>query len=42
MHVHDSATSSALEVKAIEDVVATVERTQRARDADGFLSLFHP
>ncbi|MBT2676658.1 SgcJ/EcaC family oxidoreductase [Streptomyces sp. ISL-14] len=28
--------------KAIEQVVATVERTQRAKDADGFLALFHP
>lgn len=28
--------------KAIEDVVATVQRTQRDRDAEGFLELFHP
>ncbi|MDF3145069.1 MULTISPECIES: SgcJ/EcaC family oxidoreductase [unclassified Streptomyces] len=28
--------------KAVEQVVATVERTQRAKDADGFLALFHP
>ncbi|WP_246101240.1 SgcJ/EcaC family oxidoreductase [Streptomyces cyaneus] len=28
--------------KAIEQVVATVERTQRAKDAEGFLALFHP
>ncbi|MFC8594925.1 SgcJ/EcaC family oxidoreductase [Streptomyces atroolivaceus] len=34
--------TDAADIKAIEDVVATVERTQRARDADGFLSLFHP
>ncbi|MFD3556604.1 SgcJ/EcaC family oxidoreductase [Streptomyces goshikiensis] len=27
---------------AIADVVATVERTQRAKDAEGFLALFHP
>lgn len=30
------------DIKAIEEVVATVERTQRAKDADGFLALFHP
>ncbi|GHB82331.1 hypothetical protein GCM10010347_61590 [Streptomyces cirratus] len=29
-------------VKAIAEVVATVERTQRAKDAEGFLALFHP
>ncbi|OEJ22433.1 SgcJ/EcaC family oxidoreductase [Streptomyces subrutilus] len=26
----------------IAEVVATVERTQRAKDAEGFLALFHP
>ncbi len=30
------------DIKAIHEVVATVERTQRARDVDGFLELFHP
>ncbi|MFG3249834.1 SgcJ/EcaC family oxidoreductase [Streptomyces sp. NPDC048187] len=30
------------DIKAIEDVVAAVERTQRAKDAEGFLTLFHP
>ncbi|MGC9496551.1 SgcJ/EcaC family oxidoreductase [Streptomyces sp. WG7] len=30
------------DVKAIQEVVATVERTQRAKDAEGFLALFHP
>ncbi|MFG2713499.1 SgcJ/EcaC family oxidoreductase [Streptomyces goshikiensis] len=30
------------ENEAIADVVATVERTQRAKDAEGFLALFHP
>ncbi|MFF3676221.1 SgcJ/EcaC family oxidoreductase [Streptomyces sp. NPDC002120] len=30
------------DIKAIEEVVATVERTQRAKDAEGFLALFHP
>ncbi|MGC9542708.1 SgcJ/EcaC family oxidoreductase [Streptomyces sp. UG1] len=28
--------------KAIAEVVATVERTQRAKDPEGFLALFHP
>ncbi|MFD3700089.1 SgcJ/EcaC family oxidoreductase [Streptomyces sp. NPDC058646] len=28
--------------EAIAQVVATVERTQRAKDAEGFLALFHP
>lgn len=26
----------------IAEIVATVERTQRAKDAEGFLALFHP
>lgn len=30
------------DLQAITDVVATVERTQRARDPEGFLALFHP
>ncbi|WP_161164087.1 SgcJ/EcaC family oxidoreductase [Streptomyces sp. SID5910] len=30
------------DVRALEQVVATVERTQRAKDAEGFLALFHP
>ncbi|AQT76042.1 MULTISPECIES: SgcJ/EcaC family oxidoreductase [Streptomyces] len=34
--------AAAADVKAIEEVVATVERTQRAKDAEGFLALFHP
>ncbi|MEU3733825.1 SgcJ/EcaC family oxidoreductase [Streptomyces sp. NPDC033538] len=34
--------ADAADIKAIEQVVATVERTQRARDAEGFLALFHP
>lgn len=29
------------DLKAIAEVVATVERTQRAKDAEGFLALFH-
>ncbi|WP_405959539.1 SgcJ/EcaC family oxidoreductase [Streptomyces sp. NBC_00024] len=34
--------TEAADIKAIEEVVATVERTQRAKDAEGFLALFHP
>ncbi|MER7351006.1 SgcJ/EcaC family oxidoreductase [Streptomyces aurantiacus] len=30
------------DIKAIEEVVATVERTQGAKDVEGFLALFHP
>ncbi|MFE2053570.1 SgcJ/EcaC family oxidoreductase [Streptomyces sp. NPDC059459] len=30
------------DIKAIEQVVATVERAQRAKDVEGFLALFHP
>ncbi|MGI5376000.1 SgcJ/EcaC family oxidoreductase [Streptomyces sp. CA-251387] len=30
------------DLKAIAQVVATVERTQRAKDPEGFLALFHP
>ncbi|MFD8293275.1 SgcJ/EcaC family oxidoreductase [Streptomyces lavendulae] len=30
------------DIKAIAQVVADVERTQRAKDVEGFLSLFHP
>ncbi|WP_128382388.1 SgcJ/EcaC family oxidoreductase [Streptomyces cavernae] len=30
------------DIKAIEEVVAAVERAQRAKDVDGFLALFHP
>ncbi|MFJ7327041.1 SgcJ/EcaC family oxidoreductase [Streptomyces cyaneofuscatus] len=30
------------DTKAIEETVATVEQTQRAKDATGFLALFHP
>ncbi|MFJ3201422.1 SgcJ/EcaC family oxidoreductase [Streptomyces sp. NPDC086989] len=30
------------DIEAIERVVATVERTQRTKDVEGFLGLFHP
>src|SRR5436190_66255 len=30
------------DIEAIAQVVAAVERTQRAEDAEGFLALFHP
>ncbi|MEU6105400.1 SgcJ/EcaC family oxidoreductase [Streptomyces flaveolus] len=35
-------TTETADIRSIEQVVATVERTQRARDAEGFLALFHP
>ncbi|MEU9073307.1 SgcJ/EcaC family oxidoreductase [Kitasatospora sp. NPDC004745] len=35
-------TSTDTDLKALAEVVATVERTQRAKDAEGFLALFHP
>ncbi|MGH4030815.1 SgcJ/EcaC family oxidoreductase [Actinomycetota bacterium Odt1-20B] len=38
----NTETATAADIKAIEDVVAAVERTQRAKDAEGFLALFHP
>ncbi|MGW4502562.1 SgcJ/EcaC family oxidoreductase [Micromonospora sp. NPDC004336] len=34
--------TEASDIKAIEQVVATVERSQRARDPEEFLALFHP
>ncbi|WP_051782186.1 MULTISPECIES: SgcJ/EcaC family oxidoreductase [unclassified Streptomyces] len=40
MNTEQAARAASLE--AIEQVVATVERTQRAKDAEGFLALFHP
>ncbi|WP_046780087.1 SgcJ/EcaC family oxidoreductase [Streptomyces yangpuensis] len=40
MDIEHAATAA--DIKAIEEVVATVERTQRAKDAEGFLALFHP
>ncbi len=35
-------THPAADVEAIERIVAAVERTQRTRDAEGFLALFRP
>ncbi|GJF22509.1 hypothetical protein SHO565_30730 [Streptomyces sp. HO565] len=35
-------TAETADVNSIKQVVATVERTQRAKDAEGFLALFHP
>ncbi|GAA3539040.1 SgcJ/EcaC family oxidoreductase [Streptomyces osmaniensis] len=37
----DKATADT-DLRAIAEVVATVERTQRAKDPEGFLALFHP
>jgi len=34
--------TEAADIKAIEQVVAAVERAQRAKDVEGFLALFHP
>ncbi|MFJ8534367.1 SgcJ/EcaC family oxidoreductase [Streptomyces sp. NPDC093591] len=34
--------ASKADLEAIAQVVATVERTQRAKDPEGFLALFHP
>jgi uncharacterized protein (TIGR02246 family) len=34
--------TEAADIEAIERVVTTVERTQRAKDVEGFLALFHP
>ncbi|MFC9685159.1 SgcJ/EcaC family oxidoreductase [Streptomyces sp. NPDC056948] len=30
------------DIKAIQQIVTTVERTQRDKDVEGFLALFHP
>ncbi|MHC5906322.1 SgcJ/EcaC family oxidoreductase [Streptomyces sp. S6] len=38
----DITGTTAADVRAIKEIVATVERTQRAKDPEGFLSLFHP
>ncbi|MEH0638321.1 SgcJ/EcaC family oxidoreductase [Streptomyces bottropensis] len=38
----NTETAELADIKAIEEVVAAVERTQRAKDAEGFLALFHP
>ncbi|MEV0413568.1 SgcJ/EcaC family oxidoreductase [Streptomyces sp. NPDC050448] len=35
-------TTETSDTEAIEQVVATVERAQRAKDVEGFLALFHP
>ncbi|MFD7426426.1 SgcJ/EcaC family oxidoreductase [Streptomyces sp. NPDC059818] len=35
-------TTESADIKAIEQVVTTVEHTQRAKDVEGFLALFHP
>lgn len=35
-------TAETADIKAIEQVVAAVERAQRTKDAEQFLALFHP
>ncbi|MFF0595786.1 SgcJ/EcaC family oxidoreductase [Streptomyces antibioticus] len=39
---HTTKSASPADIKAIKEIVATVERTQRAKDIEGFLALFHP
>ncbi|MGP4114448.1 SgcJ/EcaC family oxidoreductase [Streptomyces sp. 4N509B] len=41
-HAPNTDSLGAEDLQAIRAVVATVERTQRAKDAEGFLALFHP
>ncbi|MFJ9444359.1 SgcJ/EcaC family oxidoreductase [Kitasatospora sp. NPDC101235] len=38
----EPADTEHVDISAIERVVAAVERSQRARDPDAFLALFHP
>ncbi|MFE0807363.1 SgcJ/EcaC family oxidoreductase [Streptomyces sp. NPDC058794] len=42
MNTDTAQSAGAADIEAIRRVVATVERTQRAKDAEGFLALFHP
>ncbi|MFD9336926.1 SgcJ/EcaC family oxidoreductase [Streptomyces sp. NPDC060028] len=42
MSEQHGAVGAPTDVEAIRRVVATVERTQRAKDPEGFLALFHP
>ncbi|MCZ4607511.1 SgcJ/EcaC family oxidoreductase [Streptomyces sp. Lzd4kr] len=41
-HTTPAPATRAADLRAIAEVVATVERTQRAKDPEGFLALFHP
>lgn len=41
-HTTPTPATRAADLQAIAEVVATVERTQRAKDPEGFLALFHP
>ncbi|MEV5576770.1 SgcJ/EcaC family oxidoreductase [Spirillospora sp. NPDC052269] len=38
----NAESTSTADINAIAEVVATVERTQQTKDAEGFLALFHP
>jgi len=40
--MNTESTAYAADIEAIEQVVATVERSQQRKDPDEFLSLFHP
>ncbi|WP_217250348.1 SgcJ/EcaC family oxidoreductase [Streptomyces sp. AC602_WCS936] len=42
MNTDTAQSATAADIEAVRRVVATVERTQRAKDAEGFLALFHP
>lgn len=42
MSMNTEQAAEAASLDAIAQVVATVERTQRTKDAEGFLALFHP
>ncbi|MFD0899492.1 SgcJ/EcaC family oxidoreductase [Actinomadura sediminis] len=37
-----STETATADINAIHEIVATVERAQQAKDAEGFLKLFHP
>ncbi|WP_432195461.1 SgcJ/EcaC family oxidoreductase [Streptomyces sp. bgisy027] len=39
---HTTPAARAADLRAVAEVVATVERTQRTKDPEGFLALFHP
>ncbi|WP_344450376.1 SgcJ/EcaC family oxidoreductase [Actinocorallia aurantiaca] len=40
--MNTESTAYAADIEAIEQIVATVERSQQRKDPDEFLSLFHP
>ncbi|MFC8870580.1 SgcJ/EcaC family oxidoreductase [Streptomyces sp. NPDC057148] len=42
MNTDTAQNTTTADIEAVRRVVATVERTQRAKNAEGFLALFHP